>query len=149
MATKISCNPKSEEYSAIQMLGTARAFLMAARKCSEPGIQQLGWSHASLIPVVTNMAFSCELFLKAILKEANSPERGHNLLKLYDALPADVKRDITGLDNEQDFLSEIDHIACLFEEWRYIYEYNLHSLNFSFLSDFAERLSTYAQKKFV
>ena len=58
------------------MLDTARVFLMAATRCNEPPVQQVGWSHPLLIAIVTNAAFSCELFLKAILKEYSLLKEG-------------------------------------------------------------------------
>ena len=37
------------------------------------------------IPAIVNIAFACELYLKAlILRETSKPSRGHNLSALYD-----------------------------------------------------------------
>lgn len=137
---------KPEEYNPNQMLGTARAFLKAAKRCNEPSFQQLGWSHPLLVPIVTNVSFSCELFLKTILREINTPQKEHDLFKLFETLPEEIKNDIIGLDDNQEFILNLKQTSCLFEKWRYIYEYHLHSLNITFLFNFAERLSIYAEQ---
>lgn len=137
---------KPEEYNVYQMLNTATAFLNAAKRCNEPSFQQLGWSHPLLVPIVTNVALSCELFLKTILRENNASKKEHNLLKLFESLPEGTRRDIIGSNNYQDFISKLNQNSCLFQEWRYIYEYHLRSLNISFLFDFAERLSNYVER---
>ncbi len=137
---------KTEEYNTIQMLCTAGAFLQSAKRCNEPSFLQLGWSHPLLVPIVTNLALSCEIFLKTILRENSTPEKGHNLLKLFESLPEETKKDIVDSSDSQEFISQLNQNSCLFVEWRYIYEHHLRSLSISFLFDFAERLSNYTKQ---
>lgn len=59
---------KTEEYSERQMLNIARAFSAAANKCNEPSYKKIGWAHPLLIPIVVNISFACELFMKVLLK---------------------------------------------------------------------------------
>lgn len=142
--------PKLKEYNTNLMLTTARSFLMAAKRCNEPPLEQMGWSHPLLVPIVTNIAFSCELFLKTILNEYDlSPKHEHNLLKLFEALPKEAKNNIIGSNDNQDFILKLKQNSYLFKEWRYIYEHHLRSINISFLFDFAERLSCYAEQFFL
>lgn len=137
---------RSEKYDTRQMLGVARAFLKAAKLCNEPPIKQVGWVHPLLVPIVTNLAFSCELLLKTLLTGHNSPKEGHNLLELFESLPEEAKNDIIGPDDKEDFTLILNQNACLFKEWRYIYERQPRSININFLFDFAERLSCYANQ---
>ncbi len=134
---------KPEEFSTTQMFFTAKAFLSAAKRCNEPSFKELGWAHHLIVPIVTNVSFSCELFLKTILREENKFPREHNLHKLFVMLSEKTQKDIIGEDDNEEFISILIQNSCLFEEWRYIYEYHLRSLNISFLFDFAERLSVY------
>jgi len=134
---------KIEEYNPRQMAYTAKAFLASAKKCnSNPSVELIAWAHPLLIPIVTNTAFACELFLKALLQNSKTLKGGHNLLELFQSLPEEIKRDIIGSRNSTHFFEELTRISCLFEEWRYIYERQLTSLNFRFLLDFAEDLSS-------
>ena len=137
---------KPGEYNTRQMMGTARAFLNAAKRCNDPPVQQLGWSHPLIVPIITNAAFACELFLKTLLKKHSSLKQGHNLLELFQSIPEETKNEIIGSNDSQEFIEELNQISCLFEEWRYIYENQLRSLNLRFLFDFAERLSYCAGK---
>ncbi len=139
---------KPEEYSSSQMLGAARAYLKAAKLCNDPPVKQMGWVHPLLVPMATNLAFSIELLLKTVLNGFNSPIKGHNLFELFESLPEEAKKNIIGLDDKQDFLLILKQNSCLFEEWRYIYERQPRSINISFLFDFAERLSCYAEQLF-
>lgn len=146
---KQNANPnklKPEEYNTNQILSVARAFLKVAKLCNNPPLEQVGWVHPLLVPMVTNLALSCELFLKTVLNEHKSPKEGHNLLILFESLPEEIKEDIIGPNDHQDFILKLRQNACLFEEWRYIYERQPRSINISFLFNLAERLSCYAEQ---
>ncbi len=136
-----------EEYNPRQMMNTANTFLSAAKKCNnDPSVELIGWSHPLLVPIVTNTAFACELFLKALLQKSKMLKGGHNLLDLFQDLPDELKSNIIGPQDSNLFIEELTRVSCLFEEWRYIYERQLTSLNFRFLLDFAEGLSTITNK---
>lgn len=137
---------KPEEYNTNQMLGVARAFLKAAKLCNKQPIEQMCWSHSLLVPIVINLSLSCELFLKTVLNAHNSSKEGHNLLQLFESLPEEVRKDIIGQNDRQDFILKLNQNSCLFEEWRYVYERQPRSINITFLFDFAERLSCYAEQ---
>ena len=59
---------KFEEYDYKQIAILGKSFLDAAKICDNPKIGEVGWSHYLIVPIITNMSFACELFLKAILK---------------------------------------------------------------------------------
>ena len=131
-----------EEYNPQQMMNTANAFLVAAKKCNnDPSIEQLGWSHPLFVPIVTNVAFAYKLFLKALLQKCKTFKGGHNLFELFQDLPDEIKSNIIGSKDSNLFIGELTRVSCLFEEWRYIYERHLTSLDLYFLLDFAEELS--------
>lgn len=131
-----------EEYNVKQMLGTARAFLKAANKCNEPSYKEIGWAHPLLVPIVVNISFACELFLKTLLKINDLPLiGGHDLSKLFCSLPKTIQNEIIGSDDGKEFAFHLKQNSCLFEEWRYIYECQLGSINLDFLFSFAEKMS--------
>ncbi len=77
----------------------------------------------------------------------NKKTRGHNLLELFQDLPHELKCNIIGSKDRKAFIEELTRISCLFEEWRYSYEYQIKSFKFPFLIDFAESLSSVTDKK--
>lgn len=82
------------------------------------------------IPAITNMAFSCELFLKAIrmLTSPDGAQKGHHLSGLYEDLTAQQKNTLEVIFKKYcphetvTFESTIKHHCKAFEEWRYVYE---------------------------
>lgn len=131
---------RKEEYSFREILDLGKCFLDAAQKCNEPKIECVGWSHPLLVPIITNMAFACELFLKAILKQNNKEIKTHNLKKLFDGLQENIKREIINSDNEEDFIRKLTNVSSLFEEMRYLYERYSSSIEYNFLCDFSNKL---------
>lgn len=132
-----------EEFSTIQMFNLANAFIAAANRCNEPKIEQTGWMHPLLVPIVTNVSFSCELLFKTILKVHNISAHHHDLYKLFELLPKEVQNEIIGKDDIESFTENLKQNANLFEQWRYLYEISLQSINVRFLFNLAERLSAY------
>lgn len=138
-------NDKSifKEYDYKQIIDFGKVFLDAAKKCNKPNISSVGWSHPLLVPIITNMAFSCELFLKAILKHDNNDTKKtktHNLKDLFNELQENIKSEIMKPYNEEDFMAKLENISNLFMEWRYLYERHLGSVEYNFLCDFSEKL---------
>lgn len=78
-----------------------KEFLAAAWRCfsNEDGsiVTNQGFYQLSA-PCVVNAAFSCEMFLKALLKKMDIPynqkTEGHNIYMLYKKLPSDVQNTI-------------------------------------------------------
>ncbi|MDN0032388.1 hypothetical protein QVN85_05685 [Oscillibacter valericigenes] len=133
---------KPEEYNEKQMLAIARAFFKAANKCNEPSYKEMGWTHPLLIPIVVNISFACELFIKALLKINDlSIKREHDLSKLFCSLPETVRNEIIGSDDRDKFTFRLKQNSCLFEDWRYIFENQPRSIDLDFLFAFAEKMS--------
>lgn len=134
---------KTEEYGFKEIVVLGKCYLDAAQKCNEPKIECVGWNHHLLIPIITNMAFACELFLKAILKHNNNDSKGirtHKLINLFEELQEDIKKEIMNSENEEDFRIRLDKVSNYFYEFRYLYEYYPSSIEYKFLCDFSEKL---------
>lgn len=137
---------RTDEYGYKEISALGKCYLDAAKKCNEPKIECVGWSHHLLIPIVTNMAFACELFLKAILKRNNKEIKTHKLMVLFEELPEDIKRKIVNSENEKDFRIKLDNVSDLFAEFRYIFERYPCSIEYKFLCDFSEKLLKVVEK---
>ncbi len=81
---------------------------------------------------VVNAAFSIELYLKALAQKHSAILRGHELIKLYEALPAKAAEEINqviplcaekrALGEEPNFQGYLRNLNNTFVEWRYSYE---------------------------
>lgn len=86
----------------------------------------------SASPFVVNAAFSIELYLKALAQKHGGSLRGHELMKLYEALPsranAEIKQVIPhcaanrDLGEPPNFIGYLQNLNNSFVEWRYSYE---------------------------
>lgn len=77
----------------------------------------------------TNLAFSCELYLKAMLiKENHCIKRGHDLSKLYADLSDETKLALKAEFDREKGLNELQTVlnkcSKTFEDFRYLYENN-------------------------
>jgi hypothetical protein len=87
---------------------------------------------ADIAPFVVNSAFSIELYLKTLAQGHGNPLKGHELLKLYEALPATaiaaIQAEVPGcaanrrLNEPPDFRRYVHELNDAFVEWRYCYE---------------------------
>ena len=147
MEKKQKCVKKqSEEYDYWQIAILGKTFLDAAQKCNDTKIECVGWSHHLIVPIITNMAFACELFLKSILKYNNIEIRKHCLVELFEKLPKEFKEEIIGLENEEIFYRNLTYISDFFEKWRYLYEYYPFSAKYDFLQNFSNSLLNVIEK---
>ena len=86
----------------------------------------------SVIPFVVNAAFGIELYLKALAQKHGTALRGHELTKLYEALPSIAFSEIDAvtpqcaanraLGEAPNFPAYIDRLNSAFVDWRYSYE---------------------------
>lgn len=87
---------------------------------------------ASVAPFVVNSAFAIELYLKALAQKHGHSLRGHELLKLYKALPKVALIEIEKVRGkcalDRGLSEDITVASCLrdlnnaFVNWRYSYE---------------------------
>lgn len=125
---------KDIDFRNIASLG--KSYLEASRKCNVPDIECIGWVHYLFVPIITNMAFACELFLKAILQRDGNKVKGHRLVTLFEQLEDNVKKDIVGTEDMEIFIDKLTNISDLFVNYRYMYEDNISSINYNFLKIF-------------
>jgi hypothetical protein len=86
----------------------------------------------SVVPFVVNAAFGIELYLKALAQKHGVSLRGHELIKLYRALPPKGLEEIEtvtarcaanrALGEPPKFAAYLLHLNNTFVEWRYSYE---------------------------
>ena len=114
----------------------ANAYLQTAIYCNEVDnnakrqtLQFVSQSFFS-IPAIMNVAFACELFLKAICLYTNPDGslKGHYLSDLYEDLTASQKTELEKIFRSHCLFEPITLESTLkkhyrvFEDWRYIYE---------------------------
>ncbi len=65
-----------------------------ARDVTEGSYRSAPPEIGELVASAVNLSFALELYLKSLLAQLGEHARGHNLRKLYDALPSDVRGQI-------------------------------------------------------
>lgn len=115
-----------------------------------------------IYPFIVNKAFSCEVYLKLLLKTYNFDiyslkhyER-HNLFILYQNATAEFKEDMLnyfsktyGEEVNKEFIeNQIHNISNAFKHWRYIYDHvnEFNEINNGFLNIFCNYLDDYCIK---
>lgn len=97
------------------------------------------WPHQNNMKIVTftNLAFSCELYLKSILYYVNKEGKvvGHNIFKLFNQLPSDIRDEIkTNTDfkyqNPNQFDLFFQEVGETFTFIRYCHEVNSFCVHF-------------------
>ena len=120
-----------------QIAQVARVFVIGAKRCEEQRQLPNGKIEAPLPVAVVCLAFSVELFLKAILTmQSNHYGKEHNLKILFDKIDrAERDRVIgnTGMKSDV-FLPKLEKAAGAFVDWRYLYEQGPMCLDYDFLS---------------
>lgn len=114
------------------MLNQAYAFANTSAYLYKSDLRRSPRNGASIVPFVVNAAFAVELYLKALAQKHGVALRGHELVKLYKALPKDALSEIDevspkcaanrALDESPDFAGYLGELNNTFVEWRYCYE---------------------------
>ena len=76
-------------------------------------------------PVVVNLAFSCELYMKALLmlqRKTREIVIGHELYQLFSELNEDIRERILRETNIRNWDRFMKDSSNAFEAWRYFYE---------------------------
>ena len=74
---------------------------------------------------------------------------GHDLKKLFQKLPEEIKKDVIEGNDEDFFFKELESHALAFQQWRYFYESEELSASLLFLKEFADKLRTIAIRAFA
>lgn len=99
-------------------------------------------------PKIVNLAFACEIFLKALLVFNNIEyKHAHNLEKLHNLLPAEYQQQIEqgivaryGKTTDAFGIPYVRRISDTFNDWRYSFERTRLSIDISVLRTFCETL---------
>jgi hypothetical protein len=77
-----------------------------------------------ILPYITNMSFSLELYLKCLLEIENiNKPRTHEIAILYNKLSNNIKSKLSNnVPRYREFEDSLKEISNAFEEWRYSYE---------------------------
>lgn len=103
-----------------------------------------------VIPVLTNGAFACELYIKSLLPPNT---RGHELYELYNRLDDELKDNIQKIHldymqnyepnyNLEDFYNDIQIHSNVFVTWRYFHDCDTASAKPPFIYIFLKALYT-------
>ena len=120
---------------------TSTAFLEAYRRCMD---ETTSSTEAMFIPALICAAFSAEVGIKALLLQSGKPAKGHDLLKLFNSLPAATKFEIfSNMRMEApEFAANLRHIRDAFKDWRYMYEFNDERfISIAFVANFASAVA--------
>ncbi len=103
-----------------------------------------------LIPSVVNMAFACELYLKALISDGEKV-RGHEWSTLFKKLSPEDRQSIIQtpcFKDDSNFELKIKENERAFEEWRYHFEPDKSiSVDIIFLENLAITLHDFVAKK--
>ena len=98
-------------------------------------------------PVIVNVAFACEIFLKSILLSNGTVGRGHNLKVLIDILSEEDKSFLEeemfhtyGGNIKTHGVKYLESVSNAFMDWRYSYEKEEISTNARYLMVLSEAL---------
>lgn len=112
--------------------------------------------------VLTNIAFSIELFLKSIFykqthmkcfKNGNRGPEIHNLSQIFHRLPDEIQKEITRLHpcsniTKDRFEISLEHIGDIYTVFRYSNEKTFLSCNLQFVVEFLLVLKYFSDKLF-
>jgi hypothetical protein len=123
---------RSEPSVVSTMLAAAKGFADTSSRLYREYVRAKPPRVGGFIPFVVNSAFSVELYLKTLGKLFGVDLRGHDLLELYEALPAAAREQIDlisaacaknqGLPPDTKYADCVQKHRRAFEEWRYLYE---------------------------
>lgn len=116
------------------MHAQAAAFANTSAYLYERDLKRPPRKGTSAAPFVVNASFSIEVYLKALAQKHGLTLRGHELTKLYKALPKPALAEIDAviprcaanraLDEEPDLPQYLRELNDTFVKWRYCYEHD-------------------------
>ena len=142
-----------------EILDLASQFYKAYLRCSEYKPIGNGKVEDVFIPAYVNLAFACELYLKALLKLKGEKSINHSLLKIFNYLEKQdqsITDAIINLTNTMtsfgftidSFKFQLKTISNTFKKWRYCYEWrsNYMVINGLFFNVFSYALYLICEK---
>ena len=134
------------EYDPKKIFDDGNAFWLAAGRCQESREKSNGEFDFLAVPTIVSLSFSAELFIKSLLQKRGllHEREGHDLKKLFQKLPDEIKNDVMEGKDEDSFMKILEPHALTFQHWRYFYESEKLSASLCFLKEFADKLRTIA-----
>lgn len=116
-------------------LRTAREYCKGAEILNDAGLT---------FPVMVNLAFSCELYMKALLMWQAQNQQvidQHELVELFQRLPQSMQESLRGEHGTERWECCLKDSSDAFRQWRYFYEKDrvMHG-HIGWLFSFAEKL---------
>lgn len=139
---------ESDKNDLINMKNSADGFRLVSEKLDVLDTKEV-------FPKIVNASFSCELYIKIILKILNTSfNRNHKLKDLFELLPIDLQDDVrkkyNSIPNRNlNFDEELSRSTEAFVNWRYIYEQPMQEIKPQFLIDFSKFLFLAAEDKMI
>lgn len=130
-----------------RIANTAHSFLFAANRAAEPRPLPSGASEILMVPHAACLAFSAELYLKALITLEGGRASGHGLVDLFDSLST-ASRDVIRAQlsmTKTAMKASLGDASDAFVTWRYIYESEARSLDLGFLRRLIEAVSSMAE----
>lgn len=116
------------------MFNHAAAFAKTAERIYNGDLVSVPRPAVSLVPFIINSVFAIEIYLKTLGAHFKQPQPGHDLLKLFDSLPAEAHqalkdhfscaKSLSEISKISEYRSAIEKMRGAFVEWRYLYERN-------------------------
>lgn len=139
----------------INMYTTARQFRNAIASDELLNFGKKGFIN-KIFPFVVNKTFSCEVYLKMIIKNnGDTYENVHNLLDLYRLSKIQSDFESSVMENVKKFKidynleqlnKDLENLSSAFVKWRYIYEYSDLCVSKGVLNIFNDYLDNYCKK---
>ena len=103
---------------------TAYSFNKAYDRCFENRQLPDGSLEILAVPMVVNLAFSAELYLKYLIAKTGKSKTGHELDKLFNSLDSTIQNEIMTKINysNEEFDKLLKNNSQIFADWRYIFE---------------------------
>lgn len=132
--TQINKMAKQEPEKRKRCYIQARSFFFAAKRCRRIEIcEESGLSQSLPIPEYVNIAFACELYLKALLYSDSEIIKGHSLSDLFSRLDVAHRHRVSKIlkIEEVQIMILLEQHSNLFRNMRYRFEYPQYSGSFS------------------
>ena len=122
------------------LLDQAVSFFNGGSRCAAEIRLSPFAGNTAMGPAVVCYTFSLELYLKLLHVLARGKSiKGHELNKLYKALPNQTKAALLAECSDIDLVQELTSAADAFRQWRYRHEHERLAINPSMLAEIVSR----------
>ena len=147
----MDANPKKELNNDEELRAYASSAYDSAEEFFRVSIILLPYVVMYTIPIMSNVSFSCELYLKSILSytgraTTSKQLKGHNLFELFNKIDdEEIEQRIITNSGEKNFQLTLKEVGKAFEVSRYVHEYREMTCDVDFLYKFMYALHNECQ----